>query len=109
MAHDHSWISQTKEKILLWWLVVVWFLLFSISSLCTAIVGALYGMRWNEIEFQDKFVVSLIIFVNWSTTMMAFFSKAVSRVQKGELPLESGDTQLISKTTVETKTTATKD
>lgn len=103
MARDL--LSHAKEKVLLWWIVAVWFLLFSGSALATAIVAALYGMRWNAVERQDKFVICLLVFINWSTTMMAFFSKAVARVQKGELPLVEGDTQLVQKTNVVATTT----
>lgn len=92
-------VSAAKEKLILWWIVGFWTFFFSFSSLCTAIVGALYGMRWAQIETQDKFVVCLIIFINWSITMMAFFSKAAARIQKGELPLSEGE-QLVSKTTL---------
>lgn len=79
-------------------MAIIWFFLFTFAALGNAIITAFYGMRWSQMERQDVVMVFILIFVNWATVMMAFFSKAISRVQKGELPIAEGDTQLIRRT-----------
>lgn len=83
----------------------LWFCLFTCSSLCTAIITAFYGMRWVELDTQDRLMVCLLVFSNWAQVMMAFFSKAIARAQKGEFPIAEGDTQMISRTTQVTQQT----
>lgn len=94
-------LSKAKEVALTWWLVVVWVFLFSIVSLCTSITSVFYGMRWSEIDTQDKIMAGFLVMISWGTTLMAFLNKAISRVHEGKLPIENGDTQLIQKTTVQ--------
>ena len=77
-------------------MALVWFCLFTFAALANSVVTALYGMRWSQIDAQDRLVVGLLIFSNWATTMMAFFSKAISRLQKGESPVTDGDDQIIT-------------
>lgn len=79
-------------------MAIVWFCLFTVVSLCTSIITALYQLRWEVLDLQDKLMVGLLVLANWGTVMMAFLSKAMSRVQHGEFPIESGDTQLLQRT-----------
>ena len=82
-------------------MAVIWFMLFTFAALGNSIITAFYGMRWVEMDLQDRVMVMILIFVNWATVMMAFFSKAISRVSRGESPItEGGDTQLIQRTSV---------
>ena len=84
-------------------MAVLWFLLFTFSSLGGAIITAFYGVKWSQLDGQDRFMLCLLIFNGWATTMMAFFSKAIARASKGEPLITEGDTQLIQRRT-ETRT-----
>lgn len=83
--------SKAKEITALWWLAAVWFLLFTCAALGNSIITAFYGMRWKEMDWQDRIMIGILIFVNWATVMMAFFSRAISRVSRGQLPIQDGD------------------
>lgn len=76
----------------------LWFLLFTTTSLSLAIVTAFYGVRWINLDIQDRIMLALLIFGNWGQVMMAFFSKAIARAQKGEFPISEGDTQILKRT-----------
>jgi hypothetical protein len=89
-------ISKTREKILIWWLVILKMLLFTLVSLACGIATALYGVNWDQLTPQEKFVVICLIFGNWGNVMMAFIDRAASRVAGGQLPISDDDSQLIS-------------
>lgn len=97
-------LSDTKKLAMR--MAIIWFIMFSVSSLCTTITASLYGMRWTEIEAQDKVLIILLITANWLTVMMAFFSKAIARAQHGEFPIDTGDAEVSDKTKVRQVTTS---
>lgn len=84
---------KTIKQILAWRIAIIMFALFSLNSLCTAIIAALTGTVWNELDGQAKFLIILAIFVNWSGTIMAFLSKAA---QKMHIPVLGDDTVIIN-------------
>ena len=102
-------LSKSKEMWLTWWIVIAWVFLFTLVSLGTAITSVLYGMRWREIDGQDKFIALVLIFIQWGTVMMAFLNKAASRVQRGELPITEEDKTLLSTKTVVTAQVSAKE
>jgi hypothetical protein len=64
-------------------LAVVWFILFSLVALSTAIYGSLTGAQWSELDGQSKFMICLAVFANWGGTMMAFISKQAKKIEEG--------------------------
>jgi hypothetical protein len=88
-------ISAAREQILIWWLVIFYLVMFSLVSLAFAMVTALYGVTWEGLSGQEKFVIGCLIFGNWGTVMMAFMNKSLNRAAAGELPISAEDAALI--------------
>jgi len=88
-------------------LAVVWGVMFSLQALCTCIIASLSNVKWNQLEAQSKFLIVLMIFGNWSTTMMAFLSKTVARLEAGKEPIPMNGTDVFTKGPDGTVTTVT--
>ena len=86
-----EFVAAAKEKILLYWMVGIYVLLFTFNGLATATITAMYGMRWSTMDAQDKTIVMVMVFLNWSNLMLAFFNKAIARVSRGEFPITESD------------------
>lgn len=93
-------LSKAREAALTWAIVASWFFLFTLVSLCMSIVTVFYGMRWVEMDEQDRIMAMILIIANWGTVIMAFLNKAARRVQRGELPITEGDEDLLQTKTV---------
>lgn len=65
---------------------IAWFCLFSFNALCSAILTALAGTQWSDVDNQTRFMIAIGVAANWTNTIMALFSKAMSRVKDGESP-----------------------
>lgn len=83
--------ERLKLTVLEYRIAVFWFLLFSVNSLCTSITASMAGSVWMNLGEQEKFTVIVAIIGNWTGTIMAFLSKASSRI-KQDKPLEPTDT-----------------
>lgn len=83
-----DWLTRTQEQMALRWAAILYAVLFTLSSLGTCIVAALYGMRWKECDSQDKFIVIVLITTNWASTMMAYINRSAVKLRKGDLPFE---------------------
>lgn len=99
--------TKAKEQIIIYWLLGFYFLLFSASALASCALASLIGANWSTLDKQGRYMIALAIFVNWSTIMLAFFNKAATKIQSGDLPIAPDDSQLISRKTVETKSVKT--
>ena len=74
----------------------MWFCLFSVNSLATSITASLLGTNWMTLSGQQKFEIVVAIIGNWTGTIMAFLSKASSKVAKGIDPLTTGNTDFFA-------------
>ena len=74
--------DTAKIKALEWRMAVLWFVLFSVNSLCSCIVAAMAGSVWSNLQTQEKFTVIVAIVGNWTGTIMALFSKAAKKVEQ---------------------------
>lgn len=91
-----QFINKAREQVLLYWLVIFYMLLFTLVSLAFGVATALYGVNWDQLSGQEKFVIKCLIFGNWGTVMMAFINKAITRASGGQLPIASDDQQLLN-------------
>lgn len=104
-----AFVLKAKEQVILYWIAIVMFLLFTVNALALAIISGLIGSDWNSMDGQGKFMLFLAVLANWTNTMFAFFNKTVGKVKKGELPFDddgSGNTQTFTKTAQVTTQTA---
>lgn len=88
---ETSFMEKPKRKKLVVKMAVVWFCLFTVNSLCSAIMGCLAGAYWTNMSGQDRFVMIVAIIGQWTSVMMAFMYTAAARVQHGELPIGTGE------------------
>lgn len=84
-------------------IAIMWFFLFSVNSLCTAVMASLTGSHWATLDAQSKFMICLMVTLNWTGTIMAYISKQSQRIQQGKSFSLGGDD-----TTITTKTDITK-
>lgn len=70
-------------------MAVFWFILFSVNSLCSAIVLSMEGKDWSVLTKWQKFIIVVMVLMNWTNLLMAYISKASQRIkQDPDLPLE---------------------
>lgn len=76
-------------------------ILFSINALATAIVASFMNAEWSQMSPTSKFLLIIVVLQNWTGTMIAFFNKTLSRIEKGSFLIDTGDTnpQAFVKTT----------
>ncbi len=106
MADDQtSFFSKRKAEMLAGKITIVWFILFSINSLCSSIIVGVTGKYWSQIDVQDKFVICVAITMNWTGLVMAFLYQAAKKVRDGENPLIGSTEAATVRTTTETVVT----
>jgi len=88
--------KQHAQK-LYWWSVLLYFGLFSFNALATSTMAALVGAKWEVLTTQEKFLIFVAIAANWSGLIVVFVQKGMSRLQSGKPPIETGDTDRITK------------
>ena len=73
-------ISQKRKVQLVWVMTITLVLLFTVNSLGTCIIAALMGKQWTILPLEEKFLLIVIVIVNWSTMMMAFLNRSISHL-----------------------------
>lgn len=71
-AVQQAWGVFSRQR-----LAILWFALFSINALCTAILGALSGAEWTELHLQARFLIVVSILASWTNTIAALFKNLV--------------------------------
>jgi len=89
IAMSESQVNLNKVTLRM---AVAFGVLFSFNALGTCMVASLTNVKWVELPAQSKFMIIVIIFVNWTGTLMAFLSKTVARLETGKgLPTNGTD------------------
>ena len=91
-------MASLQESLWIRRVVLGWAFLFTVNSLGTCIVAALYNMKWKSLDGQDRFIICTLIVVNWTGTIMAMVNKSVSKLREGRLPFE--ETEVIKRNEV---------
>ena len=47
-------VQNTRVKIWEFRMAILWFCLFSINALCSCMIAALTGAKWETLDFQSK-------------------------------------------------------
>jgi len=90
--------STISTSLIEYKMAIVYFVLFSINALCSALMIALANVTWSGLDSQGKFMIGVALIWNWTTTILAFMSKQATRIkQTGDL-FPSGDTQQFVRT-----------
>ena len=86
-------------------LAIVWFCIFSINSLCSAVLISLIGTQWITMDGQGKFMVVAAVVMNWTNTLGAFLFTMLKKAD----PVEFSDLpQTVSSQTIQQTNTVTK-
>lgn len=83
--------TKAKVTLLLYKMVILRFVLFTVATLCTSILGALSGTDWDALNGQAKFMICTSILATWSGTMVAFFDRTISKLSPEGDPLANND------------------
>lgn len=63
------------------------FVLFSVTTLCGAIMTALAGTDWATATTQTKLLIVLGILSTWCATTMAFLDRTAKQIADGKNPV----------------------
>lgn len=97
-------VKATQASIWELRMAIGYFLLFSLGSLCTAIMASLVNSDWSAMNGQSKFLLFVAIIGSWINTILAFVSKQANRIkQTGEF-FPEGDTTFVGKQTTDVTT-----
>lgn len=55
--------------------------LFSVQSLCTCLTAAFVNITWEDMSGFKRIVLLIAVLGNWTTLLMAFFSKTFARLE----------------------------
>lgn len=102
-------LTNAKAAAIFYRLAIVDFVLFVISAVTSSMLTALAGTNWSTADKQTRFMITVGIIGSVATTMKAFFSDAMSKVAKGQIPfVEPPAPGTVEKvTTVQQQTTTT--
>lgn len=89
-------------------MAILMIVLFSLNSLCTAIVASFMNTEWSTLTPTSKILLITVVLQNWTGTLLAFFNKTMSRIESGKSPFESGDTQTFTKSSIQQEPTGNK-
>lgn len=90
-------LDRKHQAALYWWGMILYFALFSFNALATSTLAALIGAKWELLSHQEKFLILVAIAANWTGLVLVFIQKSVSRLAAGRPPIETGDTDRITK------------
>jgi hypothetical protein len=74
-------------------MAIIYFALFSLSAICSALMMSLANVTWSTLDGQGKFMIVVATVWNWATTTMAFVSKQATRIKQTGSIFPDGDTQ----------------
>lgn len=86
-------MNEHLKNLLLMRMQFAWFFLFSVNALCASLLSALAGTDWATSDLQTRIMIGIGVGGSWTNTIMALFSKAMSRVKEGESPFIDRQTE----------------
>lgn len=92
-----KWLEATRGNILLHKLALVRALLYSFLTLSSAFLASVQNVDFPAMSHWNQFCLILGVFGSWSTVMIAFLDKTTARIQSGKAPMETGQTEFITK------------
>ena len=90
-------LDQQQQARLYWWGTLIFFVLYTINSLTSAMMVSLVVTKWNLTSPQERFLIVIGIFQNWTGMVIAFLHGKLARIVKGQPLVETGDTEQITK------------
>ena len=86
-------MQNAGKSLIVYKMAILIGVLFSINALMLAIIAALTNVEWEHLTPTSKFLVYAVILANWTSTMLAYFNKTLARIEQGQPPVPTGDTQ----------------
>ncbi len=80
-------MANARASVALHKLAIARFCCFVIFTLCTAIMTALAGTNWANVDSQTRFLIVVSIVGSVTSTIMAFFDQSIKRATDGKDPL----------------------
>ena len=90
-------LDKENQTRLYWWGIILYFALFSFNALATSTLAAFIGAKWSILTGQEKFMILVAILANWTGLVLVFVQRSMGRMASGKPPLETGDTERISR------------
>ena len=75
-------LTAAKITMLEYKMAILMFVLFSVNSLCSCFVASMAGSVWATLDTQSKITVVVAMVGNWTGTVIAFVSKAATRIKQ---------------------------
>ena len=78
-------LNRTTKRLVIWYAA-----LFSVNALCSCIIASFTNATWEDMLWPKRILTGIAILGNWTTVLMAFFSKTFARMETGK-PLINGN------------------
>jgi uncharacterized membrane protein len=91
-------LDDKRQAGLYWTLLWTYFLLSSFNALWSSLSAALVANDWSTLNGQKHFQIICSVLQNWSGVVVGVLLVSLRRMGAGKPPIETGDTQHISKT-----------
>lgn len=82
-------MGAISKQLSVYKLVIVYILLFSFNSLCTAVDAAMLNNNWADMTTTVKFLTIIVVLQNWTGVLLAFFNKSLSQAEAGQFPIDT--------------------
>lgn len=66
----------------------------------TAYTTTMSGVKWSDLDGDQKFMVLLGVMIVIGTNIQAFLDRTIERINQGKSPVPTGDTQILEKVKV---------
>lgn len=87
------------EKMILMRLAIVRILLYTLWSMGCSWQSCMANVLWGNLTMSEKINIFVAMFVNWSTVMLAFLDRTISRISSGQNPLTVDERRDLAKET----------
>lgn len=77
--------------------VRLYVVLFSVNALCSCIIAAFTNATWEDMLWPKRVLTAIAIVGNWTTVLLAFYSKTVARMEAGKSPIPTNGTEMFTK------------
>lgn len=86
-----KFFTDQAEKMVLMRLALARILLYTLWSMGCSWQSCMANIIWGNLTASEKFNIFVAMFVNWSTVMLAFLDRTISRISSGQNPLTTDE------------------
>lgn len=90
-------LTHAHQEKLYWFLLITYFVLSSFNALWSSLNAALIAADWQTLSPQKHTQIVFSVLQNWTGVVVGTVLVALKRMSRGLPPVETGDTDRITK------------